>query len=332
MSDDNETVTLNTKQKIPPEYAGWKLPEAIAKLSGHWQTLVLTGGPGTRKTTQIWTIRRVASVPVHVLSESSDIDTNRFSLPHLDAWASFKGILCIDDIGYKKPTEWNVQVLFAVLSHRRMYGLKTILTTNHERAKLADLYGEPVASRVFADQVINVGNIDLRGKVEAASWNRLEPAAPTAARSTETKTEVRDPKVINDANEVYYRANRPSNDVARRWYLNRFKIQVGPNLKAWLPMFDRSDYAAFFDQVATLPVKDRTLAAAGRMHYGTGPDEGEDATPQAATRPRTHSDAETIDEPGWGDIGPGRAVQTTIDMGSHKHTSKPITDLIDEMF
>jgi hypothetical protein len=170
MSD--EPIRLSSRQPIPPEYANWDLPDSIRAKAGNWQTMVFVGGPGSRKTTQLWTIRRVCSKRVHIMSEAMDIDMNRFSVEHIRAWSEFPGILCIDDVGYKKPNEWNLQVLYCILTHRRAHGLKTILTTNHNEAKIKELYDDRISSRMFSEPPINVGDDDYRKKVNASQWNK----------------------------------------------------------------------------------------------------------------------------------------------------------------
>jgi hypothetical protein len=278
MHNDAETITLSSRQPIPPEYANWQLPDAIQSLAGKWNTLCLVGGPGSRKTTQLWTIRRVSRDPVHVMSEAADIDAHRFSMPHTEAWSIFRGILCVDDIGYKKPNDWNIQVLYTVLNHRRANGLRTILTTNHEEKKIAEMYGDHIASRMFGDKMLNVGSIDFIKKTTAASWNeqprqRIVVTEGKPISQGRIDEAARQKQIIAET-AAHYRKIPPTGPTGRKWYLWHYGIAAkGISDDVLAQVFSFADYVERIDKVAAMPEKARTqdaLLAAFGLHLSPG--------------------------------------------------------------
>lgn len=58
-------------------------------------------------------------------------------------------LLVLDDIGYSKVTEFELQELTAIISIRNNAGLSTIYTTNCNRQDLATNLGERLASRIY---------------------------------------------------------------------------------------------------------------------------------------------------------------------------------------
>jgi hypothetical protein len=276
---DNETITLSSRQLIPAEYAGWTLPEAIKALAGKWQTIVIHGGPGTKKTTQLWTIKKASRDPVYVMSEAADIDAHRFSMPHTEAWAAFRGILCIDDVGYKRSAnDWNMQVLFAVLNHRRANGLRTVITTNFNREKIKEIYGDHIASRIFGDREIDAGKVDMRGKVAAASWNE-QPRKRIEITDGEkigerSKSDAQKHREIIEENQAYYRTTPPRGPIGKKSFLMYYKIQVkGISCDVLDMIYSFPDYVQRIDNLASLPEKERTqdaLLAAFGLHLSPG--------------------------------------------------------------
>jgi hypothetical protein len=99
---------------------------------------------------------------IHVIGECSDVDRHRYEWEYLDAWAGFAGVLCVDDLGYRKPTEWTFQAIYHLATHRRANGLRTIWTTNLDAARLTEAYGPAIASRLTGGTVIVTGGADRR--------------------------------------------------------------------------------------------------------------------------------------------------------------------------
>jgi hypothetical protein len=158
-------------QKVPHEYRDAVLTPAIKPLMpSDWSSLLLIGPAGTGKTTQLWGLHKALTIgneftgdhPVHIISECGDIDRYRFEWDWLDDWSKFRGRLCIDDLGYRKPTEWTFQALYHLSNHRRMHGLKTIWTTNLTIEALKEYYGSAIASRVMGGVIFETGGIDKR--------------------------------------------------------------------------------------------------------------------------------------------------------------------------
>lgn len=185
--DAEEPVILPFRQACPVEFRGMGMIKPIQDMGKTFVVCVIHGGPGTRKTTQLWAIQQyclgrpmTAQERVHVMAEAADIDRHRFSMEWLDAWCSWPGILCIDDVGYKQPNDWNVQALYAILNIRGQHKRRTVITTNHDKDKIHALYGEPIASRMFRDVVIGSGTTDMRGVRSPATWQQAPAPTPQA--------------------------------------------------------------------------------------------------------------------------------------------------------
>jgi DNA replication protein DnaC len=157
-------------QPVPAEYADAELSPALRNIPAKWRSILLVGPAGTGKTRQLWALQRKHVTgtewpgrhKVHVISECGDIDRYRFEWDWLTAWATFPGVLCVDDIGYRKPQEWTVQAVYHLATERRKHARRTIWTTNLDRGRLADAYGEPVMSRLAGGAVIDTGGEDRR--------------------------------------------------------------------------------------------------------------------------------------------------------------------------
>jgi DNA replication protein DnaC len=163
-------MTLN-RQKIPAEYAKAKLTPHIKPLmQPGWTTLLLIGPAGTGKTTVLWGLHKALTTgkefagqhPVHVISECADIDRYRYEWDWLEDWAKFPGRLCVDDIGYRKPTDWTYRAIYHLTNYRRQFQLKTIWTTNLTTEQLTEYYGAAIASRLMGGVVFQTGGADKR--------------------------------------------------------------------------------------------------------------------------------------------------------------------------
>lgn len=161
-----------SKPALPKEYATATISDSIRQelRNTKWSNLLFIGPAGTGKTYQLWALHRKwnnkATTPgrhkIHIISECADIDRYRFNYEWLDAWCEFPGTLCIDDIGYRTPGEWNTQAIYAISTFRRQHQLKTIWTTNLSTAEIGNQYTPAIASRLTGGLVIHTGGKDRR--------------------------------------------------------------------------------------------------------------------------------------------------------------------------
>ncbi len=168
MSRDKQSLDV---QAVPYEYRDAEPSKSIRDhLPKKWQSLLLIGPAGTGKTTQVWGLHRKhvrgnennGRQKIHVISECGDIDRHRYDWSYLDAWAEFKGVLCVDDIGYRKPLDWTLQAIYYLATYRRAHGLRVIWTTNLSVDRLEEYYGAPIASRITGGAVVQTGGEDRR--------------------------------------------------------------------------------------------------------------------------------------------------------------------------
>jgi DNA replication protein DnaC len=159
-------------QRVPAEYQEARIAPSVKEivLGKSWVTLLLIGPAGTGKTTQLWGLHRhfvkgneyTGEHDVHIISECEDIDRRRYEWDFVEEWAQFENVLCIDDIGYKKPTDWNTQCFYFITNYRRRHGLFTIWTTNLTVEELKDYYGAAIASRIMGGVIFETGGKDKR--------------------------------------------------------------------------------------------------------------------------------------------------------------------------
>lgn len=62
--------------------------------------------------------------------------------------AGYDGILCLDDLGACKCTEFVQQIIYYILDYRESYCLTTIITSNLPLAKIDEMIGERISSRL----------------------------------------------------------------------------------------------------------------------------------------------------------------------------------------
>lgn len=80
------------------------------------------------------------------------------------------GILCIDDIGAGKTTEYQTDILYQIINERMENGKITIVTTNHSGKELHDKYGGRIQSRLGSDQVIVLKSKDDQRIKKSTVW------------------------------------------------------------------------------------------------------------------------------------------------------------------
>ena len=188
-------------QEPPAEYNDAKLTGNLsAKIPKSWRTVFFYGPPGTGKTHCIWAMQRKANgwlalcdewegqeftssdddksrqaslscqldglrnkkAKVYIISECSGIDRHRYDHDYIDGLCIHPGPLAIDDVGYKKPNEWNVQALYEITTRRRASDYRTVITSNLTPDRVKELYGAAIASRLTCDVVIPTGGDDRR--------------------------------------------------------------------------------------------------------------------------------------------------------------------------
>ena len=166
-----------SKTEIPPEYQDCVLSpalESIFESNPDWQSLLMIGPAGTGKTTQMFALADMKSgVTMHsdelkdwvkIISECMDISRHWKNYEALSEWIEWHGILCVDDIGYAKPTEWCRDAVYAIATERRKHGLQTIWSTNLNLEQLAEAYSPAIASRLQGGEVLDTAGEDKRQK------------------------------------------------------------------------------------------------------------------------------------------------------------------------
>lgn len=159
-----------SKTEIPYEYQDAIVSPVISKLfeeSPDWQSLILIGPAGTGKTTQMYALAQEWEDTngddwVMIISECMDISRQWKDYDILNTWICWGGVLCIDDLGYAKPTEWCRDAVYAIATERRKHGLQTVWSTNLTRDTLATEYSPAIASRLLGGIVQTTKGDDRR--------------------------------------------------------------------------------------------------------------------------------------------------------------------------
>lgn len=133
---------------------------------GEWPNLLLYGGVGTGKTGLAWgIIRRLCEFGVaarmvnfrDVLAEAREAFGQNQSAAF--GWRSAP-VLCLDDLGAERPTDWARDELATVVERRYTAQLPTIVTSNYKPSELAErlghddlVIGQRLVSRLTQDAV-----------------------------------------------------------------------------------------------------------------------------------------------------------------------------------
>ena len=64
------------------------------------------------------------------------------------AYLETGGILCIDDLGGEKQTEWSLDIIYRLINYRSENRKLTYIASNLSLKELADKYGDRIASRI----------------------------------------------------------------------------------------------------------------------------------------------------------------------------------------
>lgn len=129
--------------------------------------LVLVGGVGAGKTWSLWKAGETLTrngwrgrfdiVPAHQLKEATTPPVDR---EQLHAWRD-ADILAIDDIGAIRVSDWDLDNLHALIDHRWMNQLPTVIASNSPQ--LRQLLGDRAASRLQdGATIVQLGDTDRR--------------------------------------------------------------------------------------------------------------------------------------------------------------------------
>ena len=183
---------------IPPEYQSATLPPKLRAIIAEEQvSIALLGPPGTGKTFLCWGVLRddrqrqvrklmnegevpkrdekpvqwlhrmvdriTTSDRVKIISESAHIRRHRHDRDWLDDASRWRGLLCIDDIGFTgKADDWVVESIYHLANERRALGRKTMYTSNLSADEMRSVFGAAVASRILGGAIVPVTGSDRR--------------------------------------------------------------------------------------------------------------------------------------------------------------------------
>lgn len=76
------------------------------------------------------------------------------------------GMLCIDDMGKERPTEWSLPIIFAIVNKRSMSGKPTIITTQYTGKQLFHrlTVGDAETARAIISRMMEYRRIKVEGK------------------------------------------------------------------------------------------------------------------------------------------------------------------------
>lgn len=83
------------------------------------------------------------------------------------------GILCIDDMGKERVTEWSLPIIFSIINKRSMNRKPTIITTQYSGRQLIErmtVGGDSETARAIVSRLFEYTRITLEGK----DWRRVD--------------------------------------------------------------------------------------------------------------------------------------------------------------
>lgn len=83
------------------------------------------------------------------------------------------GMLCIDDMGKERVTEWSLPIIFTIINKRSMNRRPTIITTQYSGKQLIErmtVNGDSETARAIISRLFEYERITLEGK----DWRRVE--------------------------------------------------------------------------------------------------------------------------------------------------------------
>jgi DNA replication protein DnaC len=151
----------NLAYKIPVKFRTilFRDRDKVNELYSKNRSLYITGTVGTGKTTLAVNLLRrylmnghdvkFLSYPMFMMKmQSAYRDTNSNPFYMADEYCKFDGVLCIDDLGAEKITEYIRQITYCIINHREMNMLKTIITSNYSLSKVDEQIDERISSRI----------------------------------------------------------------------------------------------------------------------------------------------------------------------------------------
>lgn len=123
----------------------------------HGESLLLLGRVGRGKTHQAYGALRALSVSGALAAWkfacAADIYAQLRPRPKVDSEELFRTyldapVLVVDDLGAAKNSEWTEEINYRLINHRYENALPTIVTSNVAPARMAEEFGDRVASRL----------------------------------------------------------------------------------------------------------------------------------------------------------------------------------------
>lgn len=77
------------------------------------------------------------------------------------------GVLCIDDLGKERLTEWSLPILFSIINRRYERGKPTVITTNYRGADLLEsmtVNGDSTTARAIISRMSTYERVVLQGE------------------------------------------------------------------------------------------------------------------------------------------------------------------------
>ena len=151
-------------EPVPAEYVGAECSPALVGLPP-WVTMLLYGPAGTGKTRQLWALYQRQTIGAYcrvMIAKASAISQHRWDWAWLQSLIDTPCVLCVDDLGYAKPSPWTVEAVYALADSRPTAGRRTIWTTNLTEQAIAEQYSPAICSRLHAGVTVPTGGEDWR--------------------------------------------------------------------------------------------------------------------------------------------------------------------------
>jgi len=172
----NASVRISRDEKwedrVPPIHKPEKLAnmrKELQVIGNEWiadgfskkKNLVLAGPTGTGKTALSYAIGRELYIRGHkvkmwnILELFDDMRQQDQARAILESVKTCD-VLCLDDLGSERTTEWVEERLFIIVDYRWQWQLPTIVTTNLIEEEYTDNISERVISRLFGGSVTRI--------------------------------------------------------------------------------------------------------------------------------------------------------------------------------
>ena len=131
-------------------------------------TIFMYGDPGTGKThcavslMKEYLKHRMFMYFANVTRLKNDLIKNINSDKDVAWYGKSHRILCIDDLGAEKPTDFFLEQFYSIIDYRYMCSLPTIVTSNLKPSEVADVYHDRLASRLVSGMVLKFDGEDHR--------------------------------------------------------------------------------------------------------------------------------------------------------------------------